>query len=184
MKNLVLQIRDTIREAAKTVPRFALGNGAIRILFYPLCPEADQPLGGMSTYSDSVNDIADYEYTFAIAPGCSRVITGVWDGVEQKVDCYAFSALKIAHCSRVQDLGLGLRSGIDIGIPDAKEDNGYGPYPGAICFEIYKCGNPYTFIFVCVSGADSKDDLKCALSAVDVVKEYFAHDANFEVITP
>ena len=184
MKNLVLQIRDTIREAAKTVPRFALGNGAIRILFYPLCPEADQPLGGMSTYSDSGNDITDYEYTFAIAPGRSRVITGVWDGVEQKVDCYAFSALKIAHCSRVQDLGMGLKSGIDIGIPEAIEENGYGPYPGAICFEIKRGGTPYLYLFVCVSGADSIDDLKCAMSAVKIVKDYFSHDANFEVVAP
>ena len=184
MKNLVFKIRDVIREKAKGVERFKEGNGAIRILLYPLCAEADRSLGGMSTFSDMVKDIVDYEFTYASAPGGSRVIEGIWDGYKQKVDCYAFSALKIAHCSRVQDLGLGLRSGIDIGIPDAKEDNGYGPYPGAVCFEIYKCGNPYTYIFVCVSGADSKDDLKCALSAVDVVKEYFAHDANFEVITP
>ncbi|MBO7560910.1 hypothetical protein J6T21_02660 [Candidatus Saccharibacteria bacterium] len=184
MKNLVLKIRDAIREKAKEVEKFKKGNGAIRILFYPLCTEADQPLGGMSSYSDNTNDIVDYEYTFAIAPGGSRKITGVWDGLEQMVDCYAFSALKIAHCSRVQDLGLGLRSGIDIGIPDAKEDNGYGPYPGAICFEVKKNDRPYLYLFVCVSGADSEDDLKCALVATNVVSEYFSHDANFKVINP
>lgn len=117
---LVKKIRDAVRERAQEIPKFRTsGNGAIRILAYPCRSDADVWLGGLSDFSRDErgigkDDIVDYEHTFAITPGGSRVITGVWDGVEQKVDCYAYSALKIAHCSLVQDKGAGLISGLGL----------------------------------------------------------------------
>ena len=192
---LVRRIRDGVRKKAQEIPKFRdEGNGAIRILAYPCCKEADDWFGGLSNFAreygkyidptDTVkvgkDDIVDYEYTFAITAGGSRVMTGVWDGVEQKVDCYAYSALKIAHCSHTQDLGVGLISGIDLNDPYLTEDNGYGPHLGALCVEVTRGNTPLDFcgIYVCVSGADSRDDLKCAFVAVDIIKEFFASEAD------
>lgn len=202
---LVKKIRDAVRERAQEIPKFRTsGNGAIRILAYPCRSDADVWLGGLSDFSRDErgigkDDIVDYEHTFAITPGGSRVITGVWDGVEQKVDCYAYSALKIAHCSLVQDKGAGLISGLDLGDPYLTEDNGYGPHFGAICAEVKLFSVNYDGrgevdgfseidfcgIYVCVSGADSKDDLKCAAAAIDVIREFFEREGGqFRVKAP
>ncbi len=192
---LVVSIRDTVREEAKKVPKFVeSGNGAIRILAYPLNKDADKWLGGFGEFNRrfnpnagvgiGYNDIPDYELTFAITPGGSRVIKGVWDGVEQTVDCYAFSALKIAHCSRAQDDEAGLCSGLTL--KDAEyltPDNGYGPYRGAICFEIKQGLKDYLLLYVCVSGADSADDEKCAAAAIPVIEEFFLKE-GFRINTP
>ena len=190
MKNtyleLMKQIREVVRKKAQEIPKFRdEGNGAIRILIYPECKEADIWLGGLGNFDEYPYDIPDYEATFAITSGGSRVITGIWDGVKQKVDCYAFSALKIAHCSLAQDLGHGLLSGLDLGDPYLTEDNGYGPYYGALCVEVSHHGKPFCFVYVCVSGADSKDDLRCAFEAVEVIKRFFADESmTYELKTP
>lgn len=180
MKNayseLVKQIRDAVRKKAQEISKFQEGNGAIRILAFPECEAADTWLGGMGDFSKRPYDIPDYETTFAITSGGSRAITGVWDGVKQRVDCYAFSALKIAHCSLAQDLGHGLLSGLDLDDPYLTEDNGYGPYYGALCVEVSHHGKPFCFVYVCVSGADSSDDLRCAFEAVEVIKSFFTDE--------
>ena len=173
---LVRDIRDAIRKKAQEIPKFRdEGNGCIRILLYPLCKKADDDFGGLSSFYP--HDIADYEFAFAITPGGSRVITdSTGDGGECKVDCYAFSALKIAHCSVAQDMGIGLLSGI-VDDPSLTEECGYGPYLGALCVEVKRsCTScdPYCNIYVCVSGADSSSDLRCAYAAIDVIVDFFA----------
>lgn len=197
-KELIFKIVTNVRDEAKKVPKFRdSGNGAIRICAWTNSPEMDKALGGFGVFGNRVNldndddydgnlvDCPDYEWTFAITPGGSPVIKGVWDGVEQTVDCYAFSALKIAHCSRAQEEGAGLRSGLVL--KDAEyltPDNGYGPYSGAIVFEI-KDGekNDFLYLYVCVSGADSADDEKCAAVAIPVVSD-FCVQAGLEVSYP
>lgn len=191
---LVRAIRDSVRRAAQSVPKFSrTGNGAIRILFYPCCREADDWLGGLSTFSTASlfdgdiigsTDITDYEFTFAITPGGSRVIEGEWDGEKRTVDCYAFSAMKIAHCSHAQDARVGLLSGLDL---DKKltEEYGYGPYRGALCVEVKRNSINWCGIYVCVSGADSDDDLKCAFVAIPEIKDFFEKEGNdFDIIAP
>lgn len=120
------------------------------------------------------------------------------DGVEKKIDTYAFSAMKIAHCSHAQDLKGDLLSGLDLGNPDLTEDYGYGPYLGALCVEIevnalmgdgeLRSAGEFCGIYVCVSGADSADDLKCAFAAVKVIEDFFtngwANTIAFRVNTP
>lgn len=184
---LVRDIRDAVREKAQEIPKFRDdGNGCVRVLFYPCCKEADDDFGGLSDFR--FHDIADYEFTFAITPGGSRVIsydTSNSDG--RKVDCYAFSALKIAHCSAAQDMDEGLLSGI-IKDPNLTEECGYGPYAGALCVEVerintaqdtdgffsYTSEKKYCNIYVSVSGADSLSDLRCAFAAIDVIVDFFA----------
>ncbi len=193
---LVKKIRDAIRERAQVIPCFRKHrNGAVRILFYPSSEEADEWLGGLSNIS--VNDIADYEYTFSITPDGRRVKTDTWDGVEQKVDCYAFSALKIAHCSLAQDKQIGLLSGLDLGEANLTEDNGYGPYLGALCVEVRRwCDSTewgpepkikltdFCGIYVCVSGAASREDLECAVVAIDVIERFFKSEGEFVCVGP
>ena len=194
-QELAVLIRDTVREKAQEIPKFRdEGNGAIRILVYPLCKAADVWMGGMGDFDkEGSPDIPDYEVTFAITSGGSRVIRGVWDGVEQKCDCYAYSAMKIAHCSRAQDVGAGLLSGLELNDPDLTDDNGYGAHRGALCVEVGVrdiCGRLSEFcgIYVCVSGADSEDDLECAFTAVPKIEEFFRNKAEetvrFELRVP
>lgn len=195
---LVRRIRDAVREKAQEVPPFKnTGNGAIRILAYPCCPAADTWLGGLSNFESETPDIVDYEHTFTIAPEGSRVITTIQHGVRQKVDTYAYSALKIAHCSYSQDEKGCLLSGV-IKAPHQNESNGYGPYLGAFCAEIevlpttsslHPAGEPHNFcgIYVCVSGASQEEDLECASAAVEVIKNFFAgewHGGFFQINTP
>ena len=79
--DLAKTIRNTVRTKAKEISVFReTGNGAIRILGYPLCAEADEWLGGLSDFSGPALDIADYEFVFAISPGGSRVINVVENG--------------------------------------------------------------------------------------------------------
>ena len=189
---LVTQIRDAVRKKAQEVPVFKeTGNGAIRILAYPLCQEADEWLGGLSDFSDPEEpDIVDYEHTFAISAGGSRVIEAFWSPNKERVDCYAVSAMKIAHCSHAQDIGAGLVSGIDLGDPYLTEDKGYGPYKGAVCVEVWKLNQlaepqeislyeRYCGIYVCVSGADSGDDLECAKAGIEAICEFFSESVRY-----
>lgn len=180
---LQIRIRNAVRQKAKDVPKFAEeGNGAIRILAYPLCETADNWFGGLGNFRKKIPDIPDYEVTFAITSGGSRVIRGVWDGREQKCDCYAYSAMKIAHCSRAQDVGVGLVSGLKLNDPDLTYDNGYGAHLGALCAEVsvtsFGKTKDFCGIYVCVSGADSKDDLECAFAALDVIKNFFSYASS------
>ena len=202
-RELVLKIVKAVREKAQEVPVFKeSGNGAIRICAYPLCKEADDWFGGYGHFPEensseaqrTPTDIPDYEHTFAITPGGSRVIKGTWDGVEQTVDCYAYSALKIAPCSHAQDLGFGQISGLDLKDPNLVEENGYACHKGAIVFEITVCHHPgplkdFCGIYVCVSGASSEEDLMCAVTAIEVIKEFFTNEerhsnTHFNVYAP
>lgn len=186
-----------MREKAQEVPPFKnTGNGAIRILAYPCCVAADAWLGGLSNFKSKTPDIVDYEHTFTIAPEGSRVITTIQHGVRQKVDTYAYSALKIAHCSYSQDEKGCLLSGI-IKAPHQNESNGYGPYLGALCVEVIRhpmtsrrTEKPHNFcgIYVCVSGASQEEDLECAFAAIKVIENFFAnewrHGELFEIHAP
>lgn len=193
--DLVLQISNAIREKALEIPVFKeSGNGVVRIKARPYCKDADDWFGGLGTFSDRGVDAPDYEHTFTISPGGSDTITGVYDGIKQKVNCNAYSALKIAHCSYVNDQSIGLESGLGLGIDSflnpLTEDNGYADHYGAICIELsrpalYKFVRGYSEtslkfceIYICVSGASSEDDRDCAFVAIDVIKDFINKYGN------
>ena len=185
-KVLLFGIRDAVRAKTKEIEKFKAGNGAIRILIHPCNEEADFWLGGMSSFSKTESDIVDYEFVYHIAPGGSHLITGTWNEVEQKVSCYGYSALKIAHCALSAKEGKGQLSGNKLDTPYLTEDNGFGPERGALCVTVFTCHEslprPRTVdfcrIYVCVSGADSIDDLRCAVPAIDVIKKFFSHESS------
>ncbi len=188
-KELEALILETVREKAQEVPVFRdPGNGAIRILAYPLCLEADIWLGGKGKmvkdeHGNPILDAPDYETTYAIKPGHSRVIQAFWDDAWHPIDCYAYSALKIAHCSRADELCKGLKSGLNLDDPYLIEENGYASYRGALCVEISEKidnENPtkFCYIYVCVSGAKDDEDEACAKPAIDVIKKFFKDEGN------
>ena len=193
-KELIYKIVTEVRTEAMKVPKFRDSrNGAIRICASPKTKRADDCIGGLGVFDRvvledgcySVNDTPYYEWTYSIMPGGSCTITGVWDGVKQTVNCFAFSALKIAHCMKAQEEGAGFRSGLKLKRSKyLTPDNGYGPYSGAIVFEI-KDGekNDFLYLYVCVSGVDSADDEKCAAAAIPVVSD-FCVQAGLEVSYP
>lgn len=201
-EELLKKIRDAVRAAAAKVDGFK--NGSIRVLMYPMVKEADDWLGGLGDFgrktnpfagiSMGYNDIPDYEWCFSITPGGSRVAIWPKEGTDDEVveqDTYAFSAMKIAYCSRVEDREKGLSSSVKLDEPYLSEENGFARYPGAICVIVkkeqpyalipaVKEGIPWLYIYVSVSGAESEDDEKCASAAITVIEEFFGDGYNFE----
>ena len=172
---LIDGIKKAVRKKAQEVEKFReSGNGVIRIRILAESEKADHWLGGKGKFKDFEDpDIANYEFEFAITPGGRDIVTGTWDGVKQQVSCYGYSALKIAHCALAIEQGKGQISGLDLETPYLKEDNGFGPEYGALCVPVLRKSKPFCKIFVCVSGADSEDDLKCAIPAIKVIKGFF-----------
>ena len=190
------KILETVRRKAQEIPIFReSGNGAIRILAYPLCPGANQWLGGKGKIKLDENgmpiliDVPDYETTYCITPSGSRIIQSEWDGITHLVDCYSYSAMKIAHCARADRLGIGLKSGLELWDSYLiDEESGYGPYAGAICVKVIEEYDkmklepkPFCLIYVCVSGADSKDDEKCSMAAIPIIKDFFKTEESEHV---
>lgn len=206
-RELQKQIRDTVREAAQNIKCFReTGNGAIRITAYPCCKEADEWFGGLGEFrpahqsvdaavlvgwDNRPDDIPDYEVVFSITSGGSPVIN--YDGEDDKkhkCNCYAFSAMKIAHCSLAQHMGAGLSSGVDLNDPDAVEENGYGPYKGAPCATVCTIiendsadkestkALPFCGIYVCVSGASPEQDEKCAAAGIRAIEKFFRDERS------
>lgn len=183
---LLKSIRDAVRKEAQKIPKFRdEGNGCIRVTFCPCCPDADEWLGGLSEWTQAYGgawlsnkkDIVEYEHVFTITHGGSHTMVGDWGNGPEKVNCYGYSALKVAHCSLARKRGVALKSGVDLGDKDLTEDNGWSAHYGAICLEIKKKHDKewrdYCRIYVCVSGADQLEDLQCAKAAIGEVKKYF-----------
>lgn len=206
-RELQKQIRDAVRKAAQGIERFReTGNGAIRITAYPRCEEADEWFGGLGEFrpmhqsvdtavlaggDNRPDDIPDYEVVFPIVSGGSPVINyDGEDGKKHKRNCYAFSAMKIAHCSLAQHMRVGLSSGADLSDPDAVEENGYGPYKGALCAMVNTIIDndsadenstktlPFCGIYVCVSGALSWQDKECATAGIRAIEEFFRDERS------
>lgn len=169
---LLKSIRDTVRKKAREIPDFRYG--CIRVTFRPCCAEADEWLGGISDWEQQ--DIAEYEHVFTITPGVGYTIV-VNNGLgPEKVNCYSYSALKVAHCSLARRRIGALISGVNLDDHDLTEDNGWANEHGAICIEVSKNNCDYCRIYVSVSSADSFNDLRCAEAAVEAVNGYFSVD--------
>ena len=207
-QELVLSIRDAVREKAQEIPIFKKnGNGAIRITARPSTVEADRWLGGFSGFEEAdggyqnLVDVAFYEHVYTIAPEGSCVIE-VEDEYgacyPTRVDCYAYSALKIAHCSLAKKLGTGMISGLNLNDIRLREENGYAPRYGALSVSISTPApwfkderQQFCSIYVSVSGASQEEDITCAFAAVNVIENffknegsYFLKDEQYKVVAP
>ncbi len=187
-RDLLAAIVKSVRTRAKLVPCFReSGNGCIRILAIPGCPEADQWLGGSSTFDAVPNfpdDVAEYEHSFAITPGGNRTIetrNNECPSATYRCSCYGYSALKIAHLMETMRQHKGLTSGepkveLDIPSSDLPEEWGYAPQKGACCITLYEATKPerdkfFCRFFISVSGADPSDDEFVALAGLTPIIE-------------
>ena len=175
-----------VRAKAAALPSFDGPNGCIRFLFRPLCEEAASWYGREFVE----NDPAEYEETYTIAPGGSHTV--IEDG--QTVNCFGFSELKIAACSRNRSKhGIRLSySAFNAQNPDIVPENGFANYRGAVCYTIvHKITTSNGVVleldwarFYCsVSGAHNDvDDENAACEAYKALLEAFRDDGNYRVI--
>lgn len=170
-QHLVQAIVEAVRAKAETIPEFATSrNGCIRIGLLPCCDEADVWMGGqLSTFPD---DVCLREFNYPILPGGSRIIT--WEDPDdhhaELVNCYAYSALKVA--------GLMWRRKHNLSNPAPTEqaqylteENGWSQHMGALDAVLRMQDEDYAWLFICVSGAASTDDRRCAFSGLMAARE-------------
>lgn len=183
-------IVDSTRTEALSIPTFlSSGNGCIRITMVPLCPRADEWLGGGSKYDTDGNiiDICEYERVYKVSPEGSHTIDyRCSTGDIEPVNCYGYSALKTAYLSRLRKLGLKRFED-----EEAQkhtyfcEENGWSTEAGA-CVVTISCANPdvgeqqdLLRIYICVSGAKSREDYRCATYGVECLKGFLARRSKY-----
>lgn len=202
-QGLLWRIVGGARRKAETIPTFRDSrNGCIRICLIPLCRNADNWLGELSCYTyppgvGVVVDRCEREFVFNIDPSGSHVIQwqdpNIVNHVEP-VSCYAYSALKMAYAKWKHQLRLQLSRGeIAQEAYDQQfreqtkyftEENGWSRHKGAVGMTVQLRDEDFMQVFVCVSGADSRDDHACALEGMLEAQEFFLHYAyahSFEV---
>ncbi len=171
VRELVVKVVRSIREAAEEVKIFREShNGCIRLTFVPLCWEADVWLGGLSEYDEfgKVIDVNEYEFVRKIHPGGSHTIQWVdpKDGHVEPVNCYAYSALKVAYLSRL--CREGLTRATDSGREKGHfiEENGWSTHAGASVTTAYYGDIPLFRMYATVSGAESTEDAECSRAGI------------------
>lgn len=192
---LLWRIVDEVRCSIQSLPeRKRFTKGCIRIMMVPLCSEASEWIGGISRYYPAIsgqeNDICEQEFVFAIVPGGSHTIQYVCDdGHTEPVDCYAYSALKIAYLSWKRKFNAKVA---DDNIPESLEHhefqrqrqyrvpgNGYTDDPGAIYTTVSYEGSDFMRIYISVSGAQSgNDDESCAMMGGITMKDFYTEASD------
>ncbi len=179
-QELVRDIIKAVCDEAEKIKRFKeTKQGCLRLTFYPANAAANSWLGGFP-YAD--NYIPDLEITYPILPGGTRL--AVFEETDAKtgkkneviIDTYTITAGKVAAVSYVQDDGVMLSG--QVNLPDFIMENGFAPWKGAVCTEVY-ARKPdgmfadYCGLYVSVSGAEAEEDLRCAAAAIPVIKKFF-----------
>ncbi len=175
-QELQLRIRDAIREKVLELFSIYAKDGAIRIAAHPLTEDEDDWYGGLSDFE--TGDIVEYETVFTILPRGSHTKTfanTIMDtyGVV-KVNCYGYSALKVADCALAVEMTDSKvnTSGTNAVVGDLSEEYGYAHCKGAVCYSDEKCR-----IYISVSGFKPEEDEILANAGIDAIKVFFQeHD--------
>ena len=184
-QDLILAVRDAARVEADTIPTFRdKKNGCIRIVMVPLTPQADQWLGGMSTFGEDRNDICERDFSFKIHPEGSHTAKFPCDlpGVEEPVNCYGYTALKVASASlwrqksKDESFMAEMRQ-----FGFLKESNGYALCDGVYIATVKINQVDFMRMYVAVSGATAKEDLQPALAGTTAIAGFFTTAIMAEV---
>ncbi len=196
-QDLVHYIVNRTRQAAFAVPELRdCKNGCIRITMVPLSTLAEAWLGdGLSDFGtfpvSGVKDVCEREFIYKINPEGSHTIQFVCkDGSKVSVNCYGYSALKVAYASWKRNFD---EWAVKNNIPEALEatelreklqymipDNGYAIDGGVIFTTIKLDGVDFMRVYVTVSGAQSgNDDQHCSIAGVLGLKEYCISASNY-----
>lgn len=198
-QNLLWRIVGGVRRAARAIPVFRDShNGCIRITVVPLSREADAWLGGGTCdfgapeASADIVDICEREFVYKIDPRGSHTIQYVCDdGHTEPVNCYGYSALKIAFASWKRKFAATTRKGelLDDVLTNVHyrqetqfftEDNGWSVHEGAVYTTVMLNGEDFIRLYVCVSGAKASEDKQCALAGMLEAQEYLEKCAEVE----
>ncbi len=165
------------REKAATLEGFESGDGCIRVCYLPECRVASEMPGIDTQFTDRC------EMTARITPQGNYVINR--DRREgSPVDTYAFSALKVAACLKSIELGLGGRSGRDLGDLACDEEHGFASYRGAVCYNLLLSHRAFAMIIACVSGASAIEDEEVADAAATAIQDWCVKNPQFSVEIP
>lgn len=186
-QELIRVIVDSVREKAATIPPFAQShNGCIRIGLMPLNRWAEDWLcGGLS----SEQDTCLREFVYPIFPGGSHTIqwSSPQDGHVEPVNCYAYSALKVAGLMWRRQHGLDNPT-LPEQLQYLTEDNGWSQNKGALDSLVRVDREDFLWLYICVSGATSDEDRRCAfkglIAARDTLRFHSAVPLSWNVRIP
>ena len=174
---LIDDIVEVCRNKAAELEGFKNGDGCIRITYLPECSIASEMPEIGTRFTDR------YEMTARIVPQGNYVINR--DRIDgSPVDTYAFSALKVAACLKAIELGLGGRSGYDVGDLACDEEHGFACYRGAVCYDLMLSHKAFAMLIVCVSGASAIEDEAVADEATEAIMAWCFKNPQFSVRVP
>ena len=122
----------------------------------------------------------DPDKSYEVAMPLSSNVRFDSEQIHGDLNCYGFSALKLALCMHNELKGYGSTS---FETENENEDfltadNGYGHYKGCVCWTIYhrvpgvsNSSEPWAKVFVCVCGGHQDEDELCALAAEKAIKK-------------
>ncbi len=187
-KETVNAVIEAVRNRIAKLEGFNPGQGCIRILFRPLCEEADAWSGDMG-FSEA--DIREYETTATIIPCGTHTV--LRDG--HISSAFGQTALTIASCSRNRGKhGIRLSySGQSTANPDIVPQNGFLNARGCACYTVTHLGgnpaNPKREIewgrwYVSVAGSiNDAENEAAAGAAVRVLQECMTNgDKSYRLI--
>lgn len=183
-QSLIATMVSAVREHAKKIPIFARShNGTIRIGLRPLCQNAESWLGGgLSALTDDVDaiDTCMREFTFPIFPGGSHVIE--WgdpqDGHTEPVNTYSYSAMKVAGLMWRREHGPEREPAPEGAEQYLTDENGWSMHKGVLDSMVRLNGQEYLWLYVCVSGANSDDDRRCAFKGIRAARDLLTKHAR------
>ena len=190
-QDLIWRIVEGTRRAARVIPEFRNNtNGCIRITIVPLSELADTWLGGglsdFGVYREvNARDVCEREFVYKLFPEGSHTMQfQCEDGHVEPVNCYGYSALKVAYASWKRRFDEWVQQN---NIPEEIEahefqkqteyfvaENGYSLDKGVIYTTVKLDGEDFLRLYVTVSGAQlGETDLQCAAAGLLAAQNYF-----------
>lgn len=189
-QKFVRQVVDEVRRVADTYVEMKRNkNGCIRITMVPLSGLADEWLGG-SEEDFNPQDVCEREFVFKINPEGKHTIQYVCeDGHTEPVNCYGYSALKVAYASWQRQMTAWAK---EYGWPDTLveseyvrlgqfmiAENGYSTDKGVVWMTIRLNDEDFLRMYVTVSGFQTgEDDEACALMGKNMAQKVLKEVCN------
>ena len=164
LASLIDGIIDACRSATKNCASYKDGEGAIRVCVIPQGAwRTEQP-------EFIASKVDRFEAVARIDPQGNYVLNRGTNDVH-RVDTYAFSAMKVATMLHAMELEQRYYSGPTRDI-SVCEGNGFAPYLGAICYELYTYDEISSLVVVSVAGKRERDDEFVAKAAINAIYKW------------
>ena len=180
-KETVMDIRDIVRKRASILTSLKCNAGCIRILFRPLCEEADNWANG---FGFNPADVTEYETVFTLTPSCTHTTTTTTESINH----YGLSALQIASCSKNRAkhgirLSFSSQSSYN---PSIQPINGYLNRRGCVCYTVIKAEGKkdieWARFYISVSGGIDTENENAATEGYKALGKVFTRSESFRVV--